>query len=102
LTLRGNINLDFGYKIPESFLTYPKSTLLEAFEVINRDSYKNGNKKMMSLMHERTDDLLSFIDDDEAFIIAAERFNNPMWRNAIISSLKELQKTCITIATSQY
>jgi hypothetical protein len=97
----GKLNLAFGNKIPESFLPYPKTILLEAFEIINRDSYKHGDKKMMSLMHESVDNLLSFIDDDEAFTKAVERFNNPSWRKIIISSLKEFQETWITVVTSQ-
>jgi hypothetical protein len=93
----GKLNLAFRHKIPESFLPYPKDTLLEAFELINKASYKVGDEKMMNLIHESAADLLCFIDDDEAFTIAAEAFNNSEWRNAIISALKEFQKDWIVI-----
>jgi len=93
----GKLNLAFRHKIPESFLPYPKDTLLEAFELINKDSYKIGDKKMMELMHESAADLASFIDDEEALTIAAEAFNNTEWRKAIISALKEFQKDWINI-----
>lgn len=97
----GKLNIAFGNKIPQSFLPYPKDILLEAFELINEDSYKLGDKRMMNLMHESAAELITFINDDRAFILAAEKYNDPKWRKAFVQALKEFQKMWIIHKTYQ-
>lgn len=91
----GKINLTFGGKIPESLLPYPKDVLMEALEIIHRHSYDIGDKRMMGLMEETSALLNTFINDEEAFISAGEKFNNPKWRESFVPALKNFQKEWI-------
>lgn len=86
----------FGHKIPDSFLPFPKDILDEAIDIIIDQYHKEGNKHMINVLEESRYDLyIRYVNDEEALINAAEMFSNSELRQALATSLKELQQEWI-------
>lgn len=95
----GRLNMLFlnsGGKIPESLLPYPKSTLNEALNIMDRHYYDTGNKQGMTLMRETMMLLELYGDDEQAIQHAGEVFVDAQKRKSIVSAIQDWQKTWIT------
>ena len=85
----------FTNHIPESFLPYPKDTLFEAFNIMDSYYQKTGNKRGVVIIKETAFLLTCYIDDEKALLETAKNFNDPRFREAFLTSLKDLQKEWI-------
>ena len=91
----GKVAFLFGASIPESFLPFPKDTLLEALNIVAEHHHKTGNQRGVKLMQETAAALIAYVDDEEALLQAAKNFNDPKWREAFLPALKKFQKDWI-------
>lgn len=82
----------FMVYIPESTLPYPKSTILEAHDMLIKYCHENKDSGTEELLKGTRAMLDGYIDDEEALTKASEHFASPEWRSVLIKSLKEYQK----------
>ncbi len=85
----------FLTKIPQSLLPYPKDVIEEACNVMAEHYFNQGNHKAEMIFKETAAFLLSYVDDEEALLEAAKRFNDPKWRKAIIKGLDSSDITAV-------
>lgn len=86
----------FGSSMPESFLPFPKDTLEEALNIMAEHYHKAGDQHRVNLMQEVAASLPTYIDDEEAILEAAKKFNDPECRKAfLLPVLKQGQKDWI-------
>ncbi len=88
----GKINMIFAPHIPESFLPFPKVTLLEAFNIMGEFYHSQGNERAVNNIRETASLISSYVDDEEALLHAAKRFMDPKWRKVMIPALKGFQE----------
>ena len=93
--ISGKLAFVFGSGIPESFLPFPKDTLLEASNIMAEYHHNNGDKEKVDLLQGAAAEILAYKDDEEAIIQAAKFFNDPNFRKIMLSGLKEFQNTWI-------
>jgi len=91
----GKLTFIFGAQIPESFLPYPKDTLLEALNIIAEYQHKAGNHQAVRHLQAISAHLIAYVDDEEALLQAAKNFNNPNWRKALLPGFKQFQENWI-------
>ena len=87
----GQLTFIFGADIPESLLPYSKGTIQEAFQMITEYHQKNGNQQMVEQLQFAVSCLMMCVDDEEALLEAAKKFNDPKWRDVFLPRLKKLQ-----------
>lgn len=96
----GKISLLFSGNIPEFFLPYPKSKLMEAFTLIINDPL--SKERVGNLTKECLMDLYMYKENNEALIIASDNFNNNKWREAFIPSLEKFSEEWIEITEEKH
>ena len=91
----GKLLIVFGARIPESFLRFPIGTLQEALNIMIEYHRKRGNQPVAEGLKGSFAALTPYVDDEEAILEAAKKFNEPMWREKLIPALKKLQNDWI-------
>jgi len=93
--LGGKLLIVFGPRIPESFLPFPVNTLEEALNIMIEYHHNQGNQKVVEGLTMSLSALTMYVDDEEAILEAAKKFNEPGWRERFVPTLKKFQNDWI-------
>ena len=72
----GTLMTIFFNKIPQSFLPYPKSSIKEALDILNKHFSSIGNKEAVEVVKSTIPFLDLYVDDEEALKSATKKFTD--------------------------
>jgi hypothetical protein len=83
-------------QLPESFLPYPSDILEEALNIVAKDFFDNGNKKMSNTIQETMSGYLTMHTDDEVALASMHHSlelmsKHPKLKETYLETLKECQ-----------
>lgn len=91
----GRLLAFFFGKIPESFLPYPKDTLLKALNIIVKHHHDNNNPQGENAIREAAGSLIIYTSDKEGIDEVLKQLNDPKWRKLLEELLPKMQKSWI-------